>query len=120
MRWYSRMGIRPISFGTRFRDAESRATIARAAAISLDGASGASFGRLLHPDANRAIGSTAASRRYHEYGFIGGAKGAEGARGAKGVTDRTSAPEWERKPAPGDGGTIEGAARLTVVLVPRP
>ena len=102
---------------------EGRTTIARAAAFSLDEAAGASFGRasvLLHPDAISAIGRTAASRRYDEYGFIGGAKGAEGARGAKGVTDRTSAPEWERKPAPGDGGTIEGAARLTVVLVPRP
>jgi hypothetical protein len=55
--------------GSRTRDAESRATIARAAALSLDGASGASFGRasvLLHPDASKAIGRTAASRRHRE------------------------------------------------------
>src|SRR5687768_564358 len=69
MRWYSRMGMRPNSLGSRLRDAESRATIARAAAISLEGASGASFGRAsvrLHPVANSAIGSTAANHRYDE------------------------------------------------------
>jgi hypothetical protein len=64
------MGIRPISLGRRFRDAESRATIARFAAVSLDDAAGASFGRasvLLHPGASNTIGRTAASRRNLEY-----------------------------------------------------
>jgi hypothetical protein len=87
------MGMRPISFASRFRDAESRATITRVPAVSLDDAAGASFGRasvLLHPDAIIAIGRTAASRRYTEYGcMLKGAEGAEGAEGAR-VMERTS------------------------------
>jgi hypothetical protein len=61
--------MRPISLGWRFREAESRATIARVA-ISLDDVAGASFGRasvLLHPEAMIAIGRTAASRRTLKY-----------------------------------------------------
>ena len=57
----------------------------RAAAISLDEA-GASLGRgsvRLHAQTNIVIGTTAASRRYHEYGCIG-----KGARSATGASDR--------------------------------
>jgi hypothetical protein len=60
----------------------------RGAAVSLDEAAGASFGRgsvLLHPPAQRAPANivtetTAASRRDHEYGCM--LKGAKGAKGA--------------------------------------
>jgi hypothetical protein len=65
------MGMCPISLGWRLRDAESRATITRVSVVSLDAAARGSFGRasvLLHPDAITAIGRTAASRRYLEYG----------------------------------------------------
>jgi hypothetical protein len=53
----------------------------RGAAVSLEEAAGASFGRgsvRLHADTNIVIGTTAASRRYHEYGsMLGGDKGRE-------------------------------------------
>jgi hypothetical protein len=115
--------MRPISLGWRFRDAESRATITRVAAISLDDAAGASFGRasvLLHPDAIIAIGRTAASRRNIEYECM--LRGAEGAGEARLVMERTSvfpAPEQIGNLRAAPMVLLREAARLTRVRVPR-
>ena len=60
---------------------------------------------LLHPDATIAIGRTAASRRYREYGCMW-KKALEALRGAEGAARdgahiRGRAPEWARNLAGG-------------------